>query len=997
MVHAQTDVSYIGPTGSDNSWTNNANWTGGIAPTSTAFNAIINNGGNVFIPFTSIGLNNLTIGNGSTSGSGLMVDGLITLNNGATVGNNQLATRTGITFGSSVTLSNVHGLSNGDGTLSATATWNTGVLTFNNATATNSFSSVWNAKAGLYDSIGTGNTFSNVGTFHKNSDASPTGGILTIEPAFNQTSTGTLNVNAGELQLLGGGTHHGATNVLGGTTLNLAGTHTFADSPATLSVAADAVLQVSGGTTTIHTPYSHVGTAVVDSGGLLQLRGTATHTGAFQPGSGGTLEFGGNQTLNAGVSFAGSGTTSITGTVTTGTHLTIPTSFTHSGTLNSTHTIDLTGPATWSGGFIHNAGTTNALNSLTITGGRLNFGHTLNVGDGAGAPGSVQANWTSGNLDFRSSFFNVKADAVLTTTHNGTINSGDGTNSIITIEPGASFIKNTGTGVTTIGDIYAFTFHNQGSVSVNTGTLFLRSSGTHTGTWNVPVGATLDFSNGTRTMNAGTDISAAGTVAFSNGTTTFNGGNYAVTGTTAVNGGGAAVFNVPASTNTLNMSNGTLAGTASFTVTGDTTWSGGWMHNTGTTHLLGTTTLSGGTLVLNAGRTVNLGDGLGAPGSVQANWTSGDININDSFLIVKADAVLTTTHNGNISRGSGSTSVVTIEPGASFIKTTGTGTTTIGNGASFTLNNQGTVSVNSGTLLVNTNATITQHSGTTLTGGTWNVSNGASISVASGSNMTTIGSAASVTLNGAGSSFAKVTTALSNNQGSFTIKNDRDLTTAGAYTNSGTTRVEDSTTVMTIGAGGSAAYTQTGGVTALVNGAFIDPSVFNLNGGTLQGTGTIESNVLAGPGSNTIAPGLSPGALTINGDLTLSSGSTLTMELGGLSQGTLYDYLDVNGVLTLAGMLDLDFINDFQNSLPNNEILTLATANSAILGSFSNVASGGYLVTNYPIPLQVWYGAGSPFGAENLVVAIPEPSRALLMLASLCGLGLRRRRKAAGT
>jgi len=118
------------------------------------------------------------------------------------------------------------------------------------------------------------------------------------------------------------------------------------------------------------------------------------------------------------------------------------------------------------------------------------------------------------------------------------------------------------------------------------------------------------------------------------------------------------------------------------------------------------------------------------------------------------------------------------------------------------------------------------------------------------------------------------------------------------------------------------------------------------------------------------------------------------MELGGLTQGSLYDYLDVNGVLTLAGMLDLDFINDFEVSAASGGPLTLATANSAILGSFSNVASGSYLLTNFPISLQVWYGAGSPFGANNLVVVVPEPSRALLMMLGGLAMLQRRRRPA---
>jgi hypothetical protein len=309
------------------------------------------------------------------------------------------------------------------------------------------------------------------------------------------------------------------------------------------------------------------------------------------------------------------------------------------------------------------------------------------------------------------------------------------------------------------------------------------------------------------------------------------------------------------------------------------------------------------------------------------------------------------------------------------------------------------------------NGTVTQHSGTTLTGGTWNVTNGASINIATGSNITTIGSAASVTLDGANSTFNRLgpvtASTLATNQGGFTLKNDRDLTTNGAFTNSGTVRVEGSDTALSIG-GTPTSYTQTGGQTIIVNGRVLGPSdpsdpnvynlkasVFNLNGGTLGGTGTITGNVIAASGS-TISPGLSPGTLAINGNLSLNSGSILLMELGGLNQGSDYDYLDVNGVLTLAGMLDLDFINDFQNSLTSGEILTLATANSDILGSFSNVASGGYLMTNYPIALQVWYGAGSPFGAENLVVAIPEPSRAMLIM--LGGLALlQRRRRAAFT
>ncbi|MBK8037649.1 MAG: hypothetical protein IPK22_11005 [Verrucomicrobiaceae bacterium] len=52
---------------------------------------------------------------------------------------------------------------------------------------------------------------------------------------------------------------------------------------------------------------------------------------------------------------------------------------------------------------------------------------------------------------------------------------------------------------------------------------------------------------------------------------------------------------------------------------------------------------------------------------------------------------------------------------------------------------------------------------------------------------------------------------------------------------------------------------------------------------------------------------------------------------------------DVNGVLTLAGMLELDFINDFQTGVTSLDQFVLATANSDITGSFLNVASGDRL------------------------------------------------------
>ncbi|HZF82796.1 MAG TPA: autotransporter domain-containing protein [Burkholderiaceae bacterium] len=77
------------------------------------------------------------------------------------------------------------------------------------------------------------------------------------------------------------------------------------------------------------------------------------------------------------------------------------------------------------------------------------------------------------------------------------------------------------------------------------------------------------------------------------------------------------------------------------------------------------------------------------------------------------------------------------------------------------------------------------------------------------------------------------------------------------------------------------------------------------NGATLGGAGTIGGNVAIGDG--VLSPGNSPGTLTINGNLALSSASTLNYELGAANTvgGPLNDLTVVNGNLTLDGTLNV--------------------------------------------------------------------------------------------
>jgi hypothetical protein len=81
------------------------------------------------------------------------------------------------------------------------------------------------------------------------------------------------------------------------------------------------------------------------------------------------------------------------------------------------------------------------------------------------------------------------------------------------------------------------------------------------------------------------------------------------------------------------------------------------------------------------------------------------------------------------------------------------------------------------------------------------------------------------------------------------------------------------------------------------------------NNGVLRGNATYVKNVTS---SGTVAPGLSPGILTIQGNYTQTPAGTLEIEAGGTTVGTQFDRLVVTGAATLAGRLTGKLINGFE-------------------------------------------------------------------------------------
>ena len=82
---------------------------------------------------------------------------------------------------------------------------------------------------------------------------------------------------------------------------------------------------------------------------------------------------------------------------------------------------------------------------------------------------------------------------------------------------------------------------------------------------------------------------------------------------------------------------------------------------------------------------------------------------------------------------------------------------------------------------------------------------------------------------------------------------------------------------------------------------------FNMTGGTLV-VGTVTSDFIQDGG--TLSPGASPGLTQIIGDYLMNAGSIL-FEIGGLARGTDFDAIDVDGIATLNGVMDVNLINSF--------------------------------------------------------------------------------------
>ncbi|HET7039719.1 MAG TPA: hypothetical protein VFH97_07515, partial [Gemmatimonadales bacterium] len=156
------------------------------------------------------------------------------------------------------------------------------------------------------------------------------------------------------------------------------------------------------------------------------------------------------------------------------------------------------------------------------------------------------------------------------------------------------------------------------------------------------------------------------------------------------------------------------------------------------------------------------------------------------------------------------------------------------------------------------------------------------------------------------------------------LSNQGRLTAAGNLTvNGGATAAHTNAGAITVAAGQT--LTVTGGTFSNLAGnpqVGIPPGVIG-GEGTLDVTGTTFSN------SGTVAPGFSPGNLTVAGPYGTGRTGLVEIELGGTTPGTGHDRLQVNGAAAFGGVLSfLPFADFIPSAADSFQVLTFGSAST---------------------------------------------------------------------
>lgn len=570
-------------------------------------------------------------------------------------------------------------------------------------------------------------------------------------------------------------------------------------------------------------------------------------------------------------------------------------------------------------------------------------GASLTVSDGsftgnsvtAGASGSPISGAAAGSSLFLMSGTTTTFSPTGTLTINGTI----ADDSAASVAAGQSFAAGTGAGA---------------AIAIASGTVVLNGANTYSG------GTTIDgtavagnnsaFGTGTVTIDGGTLQAGANNLTISNAIALSRSGGTVDTNSNTLTLSGVIV-DAGASPGAL-----TKAGAGTLILIGANTYSGGTTINTGTLKIAGagtlgassaTTTVAGGTLDLGGTTQIQNGGVMLTGGRI----TNGTLSSSGVFGVQAGAIDATLAGSGALTKS-----------GAGMVTLSGINTFT------------GSTTVNAGTLVVASGGSIGSAAGPTSDA---TVANGATFENAGTVVTGLLTNNGTVTVDAGGALTANSGIA---NHGTFTNNGTvtDDLANTGLYTNNA---IENANVASNIGAIVNSAGANwngnfnTAGVVdneGTINGSLTQTAGTTTNNGSITGAVIVSGGLFTGAGSLgglTIASGASfrPGSgvagttTTVNGDLTLSAGSTYVVNVNPATASKAI----VNGTATLGGTVNAVYasgryiskqytILTATGGLGGTTFSGLTNTNlpSSITDSLSYDANNAYLdlVLNFSIP-----------------------------------------------
>ncbi|WP_342361553.1 autotransporter domain-containing protein [Terrarubrum flagellatum] len=661
---------------------------------------------------------------------------------------------------------------------------------------------------------------------------------LTSGMAIQFGSSATFNVSSsGPFQFLGGSAQTAAINVL------------------------------AGGTVEFQNGAS-AGNAVIDNANILSFYGGSTANAAtITTSAGGVTAFNNSSTGGtAAFVFTGNGMLDISGLSSSGmTAGSIEsTSATSQIILGANNlTVGATGASTTFAGVISGAGgslTKTGTGSLTLTGVNTYSGATTISGgvlivNSSAALGDGSLTNTlvfDGGILRTAAAINSPADrAVTVNATGGTIDTNGFDSTILGILSGSGSFTKTGAGVLTLdGDTSTFT----GSTTITAGTLALTGSGAFLASSNVIANGTLDVSG-----SSGAAVSSL----TGSGVVTLGGNNltiFAAAGEFSGHIDGAGGVGILSGTQTLSGVN---------------------------TYTNVTTIGSGATLALKSAGSISASLYL-------AVLASGTFDISQMTSGASVRGLVASSSSAKVSLGS---KMLTITNGGAFGGVIQDGGIAGGTGGGVTVASGawqqfGAVSTYTGSTIIDVGGKLDLFNNGAIASSRELVNNGAfDISTLGGDGV--VGAASIKSLSGSGNIFLggnRLTITAANGDFSGVIS---DL--GGASVNTGGSLILTGGKQILSGVNTYTGATTVNGGTLSVNGSIATSSLTTVNtGGTLGGNGFVGNTLING---GTLAPGNSIGTLTVQGNLTLTAGSTYAVEVSSSAA----DRVNVTGVATPGG------------------------------------------------------------------------------------------------